>query len=382
MPPTRPSSDDREADPARILLIRPSALGDVCRTVPVLAALRTRWPKARIDWLVQEGFEQAIAAHPALTANGGGPILFPRQRFRRWATPTTAAAIVRWMNGLRHARYDLVIDAQGLFRSGLFAWWTRAPRRFGHADAPELAWLGVNHRVPPQPPPPSHPRAASHTVDRMLALAAAAGAPVTTPQPDMRLYSRPDDRAWLRSQPWFVAVSPKPGESSPAAARYAVIAPTSRWPGKRWPAERHAHVARALLDDPAANLQAVVLVGSASERSQCGPALELAKSDRRVVDLLGGTTVGQLLALIEPASLVIGSDSAALHMAVGFDRPLVGLFGPTRIEQVGPYRRDADVIQHVTPADRLDHKDETAGRELMGRITVDEVIAASVARLR
>jgi ADP-heptose:LPS heptosyltransferase len=69
--------------------------------------------------------------------------------------------------------------------------------------------------------------------------------------------------------------------------------------------------------------------------------MELAAREPRVIDLVGKTTVGQLMALVQGASLVIANDSAALHMAVGFDRPSVGLFGPTRLELVGPYQKHA-----------------------------------------
>lgn len=60
------------------------------------------------------------------------------------------------------------------------------------------------------------------------------------------------------------------------------------------------------------------------------------------------------------AALVVANDSAALHMAVGFGRPLVALYGPTRAPLVGPYGRETDAIQHVQPEERFDHKD--AGR--------------------
>ena len=85
------------------------------------------------------------------------------------------------------------------------------------------------------------------------------------------------------------------------------------------------------------------------------------------------------MALVESSSLVIANDSAALHMAVGFDRPMVALYGPTRVDRVGPYGREADVIQHVTPSDRLDHKDGAAGRALMERIGVEEVVSRATA---
>jgi ADP-heptose:LPS heptosyltransferase len=87
------------------------------------------------------------------------------------------------------------------------------------------------------------------------------------------------------------------------------------------------------------------------------------------------------MAVVEGSRLVVANDSAALHMAVGFGRPIVGLYGPTRLDLVGPYGRAAEVIQHVGPGDRLDHKDEGTGRALMERIAVEEVIAAAGARL-
>src|SRR5690606_20449754 len=90
---------------------------------------------------------------------------------------------------------------------------------------------------------------------------------------------------------------------------YAVIAPTSRWPAKRWPADRFAELARALL--ASGRLQAVALVGGAGERDQCAPALELARDDIRVVDMVGKTSVAGLMRLIEGAALVVANDSAA-----------------------------------------------------------------------
>lgn len=361
-------------EPQRILLIRPSALGDVCRSVHVLVALREKWPNARIDWLVQDTFAEAIAPHPALTAHGGGPLLFPRKAFSKWWKPSVLPKFLRWLRELRRNRYDLVVDAQGLFRSGFFAWVTGSPRRVGFAGAPELAWLGYNEHVPA----PSAEDA--HTVDRMTRLALAAtgkawDAELTVPDcAAMRLYVRETDRAWAR------AIRNSSGEE--IRWKIVVIAPTSRWAGKLWPGDRFAALAETLLTDGTASVGAIVVVGSASERAQCEPLLAMCAKEPRIVDLVGKTSIGQLMAVIERSSLVIGSDSAALHMAVGLERPIVGLFGPTRIETVGPYRRSGDVLQRLRPGDRLDHKDEASGRELMARITTDEVVSAALTRLR
>ncbi len=338
------------AVPERILIIRPSALGDVCRSVPVLVSLRRAYPRARIDWLVHEGFTHAVEAHPDLSR----VVAFPRKALGAAMASLRVGPAVDFIKQLRREGYDLVLDAQGLARSGFLAWATRAPRRVGYADAREMGWLGLTER--------HHVPRALHSVDRMLGLVRAMG---VEPIADMRLYTPPEAR---------IAAD---ADAALAGKRYAVLAPTSRWPGKQWPAERFAALAPRLLE---MRLDAVVVVGSASERGQIGPLLDAALAARlggRLVDRVGATTVGGLMALVERAALVVANDSAALHMAVGFETPAVALFGPTRADRVGPYRRESSVVQHLRPGERLDHKDLALGRRLMERITVDEVAERS-----
>lgn len=328
--------------PTKILLIRPSALGDVVRTVPALVSLRRAYPTARIDWLVQDDFQDAIAHHPDLSR----VIPFPRRVFGHQLTRAQFGPFRAFLRELRETGYDLVYDLQGLARSGMMAHATRAPRRVGFADARELGWLGLTERIPVS--------ADMHTVERMLALIHASGTP---PVRDMRLYLAEKDRLSTLADPEL----PSDG--------YAVLAPGSRWPGKRWPDDRFAAVAQHLVRR---GLK-VCLVGSRGEREQCGRCLDLADRNPKIIDRMGKTTIGQLMSIIRYSTMVIANDSAALHIAVGFDRPSIALFGPTRVDRVGPYRREADVIQHIEPTDDLDHKHASSGLALMKRITVEEV---------
>ncbi len=340
------------ATPSRILIIRPSALGDVCRTVPVLASLKLAFPQARIDWLVQREFADAVRAHPDLDR----VVPFDRKLLGRSLRRLNPMPTLRLLSVLRRERYDMVVDAQGLFRSGLFAYATGARRRLGDLNARELAWLFCNERYRIDKD--------RHTVERMLGILDAAGIPTTG---DLRLHTPPESRAQIDGH------GPELREDG-----YIVVAPTTRWPAKRWPADRLARVCERLLDE---SQHRIVLVGAAGERDQCGPLTELAERDPRVIDMLGKTSVGDLMAVIERCDLFLGSDSAALHIAVGMSRPLVALYGPTRVDLVGPYRRELDVIQHLEPTDVLDHKDP-ASRAIMERIGVDEVADACLERLR
>jgi heptosyltransferase-1 len=351
------------APPNRILIIRPSALGDVARSVPLLGNLRRAFPNAAIDWLVQEGFEDVLRPHPLVSE----VLTFPRKEFGRWAKGLKLGALRRYLHSLRDRRYDLVIDAQGLFRSGLLTWATKAPRRVGYSDAREL---GPLKRIAYTDLVPSDIE--THTVERMANLTLpllrevlGPGAAVDVSAEAMRLYA--DGAAAL----WAEGVLPPLANPE---AKTIVLAPTSRWPGKQWPDDRFAALAKHLMDKG----HRVVLVGGKNEAAQIPACLRVFDATLPTGrNLLGRTSIAQLMAVLARADLVVANDSAALHIAVGFGRPVVALFGPTRSHRVGPYPVAAHrVLQHVTPADSMVHKDEANGRRLMERITLEEVVEA------
>ena len=357
-----------------ILLVRPSALGDVCRTVPVLVSLRRAYPDARIDWLVRDSFIDAVRAHPALTS----AIPLERVAYSQQLKRLTLNKFRRWLRDLAAPQYDMAFDCQGLFRSGFLAWASGAPRRVGLSNARELGWLWLNERY--------YAGWEHHAVDRMLLVIQQSG---IEPVRDMRLYTTPEHRAFVDNDPELAGKS------------YAVIAPTSRWPGKRWPADRFAEIIRWLLSDARATggrfgtpvspsspppLDRVVIVGTNSERSDIQPLLDLAQSDSRggVLDRVGATNIGQLMALIESSAFILANDSAAIHMAVGFNRPGIALYGPTLTHEDGPYTghhpvQPITVLQHLSRGEIISPKDETRAVALMQRISTDEVKQAIAA---
>ena len=326
--------------PKRILFIRPSALGDVCRSVPVVASLQAYWPDTEIDWLVQADFAHAISAHPAVHET----ILFERNELRRWYFPRGFFKMICFLRLLKAKNYDLVLDGQGLGRSGLFAWGTKAQRRIGSKHAREFGWLGYNERVQVQ---------AEHTVDQMLALSEAVGAPMPA---DMQLYVRSEDTEWWVSF-----------QEEHVLQKYVVVAPTSRWKSKQWPIERFVTVAQAAQEKG----YAVVVVGAPSEADQIQELVEL----EGVVNVLPVLTVGRLLAVIAKAHAVVANDSAVLHIAVGFSRPILGLYGPTNPAVVGPYKQESSVLAAKVDYNNISYRSHSLGDSIMRTIEVDEVIS-------
>lgn len=341
-----PGVSSKMDQPNRILIVRPSALGDVCRTVPVLVTLRSAHPRATIDWIVQDEFAAAIASHPDLDE----AVTFPRRRFARWwRSPQAALEMWRWFEALRRRRYDLVLDFQGLSRSGLITLGTRARRRVGVRSAREFGWLAYNVRHAPAP--------ARHEVERMMSIVVAEG---LEPVYDMRLYAAEADRSWWQA---------RRAELDMPSARYAVLAPTSRWPSKSWPQESFSALIEPLRGR---GFQRIVLIGSPSE---CDQVDRITRTPGIVVDLVGKTDVGRMMAVIAGASLVIGNDSAPLHLAVGFDRPCVGLYGPTDPAQQGPYGHQATTrICRGQSAGAANFKSPRLGDRLMRLIPPSEVL--------
>ena len=344
MEPRMPVPNPVLNTPRRILLIRPSALGDVCRTVPVLASLKQAFPDADIDWLVNDAYVDAVAAHPDLHE----VVPFPRRRFAHWwRSPRIAKELAAYCRTLRQRDYDLVLDCQGLGRSGLLSWATRAPMRIADRHAREWGWLGATCRIDTS--------ANAHDVDRMLALLEGCSVPVVK---DMRLHVPESDRAVWRGLDF-------PGGD------YAVLAPASRWNTKAWPAEKWAALAEAILDG---RCEHILLIGAPNEREAVSAVHDaLSTAGDRVHDMAGRTSVGGLMAVIEGACITVSNDSAALHMAVGLGGRCVGLYGPTNPDKVGPYALEDRVVR-ATVTEPVHYRDTSIGDSIMDRIEVDEVL--------
>jgi len=305
------------APPERVLIVKPSALGDVVTAVPVLRGLRRTFPDARISWLLSDACAPILAHDADLDET----IPFPRRQLGPWWRSPSAARLLReFLRTLRRGAFDWVIDLQGLFRSGLFARVTGARVRAGFADAREGAWAFYTHRVRPEE---------RHTVDRNLALASSLG--VDARREDMTLSPSPAAREFAEGLR---------GRIDPAGGGFLAFVPPTRWETKSYPPRRWRTVAAAF-----AGRMPVALLGTRSDRALCERVAKGAAGN--VVNLAGETTIPQMVALIASAACVVCSDSAAQFIAQAVGVPVVTLMGPTRPERTGPILRGQAVVADV-----------------------------------
>ena len=225
----------RRHSPRRICIIKPSSLGDIAHSLPILPALRRLFPDAQVSWVVNGPFRSLLEGHRDLDH------VLAYQRGSGISKQSVLAS-ARLCGELREQRYDLTIDLQGLLRSGLMTASTRAPVRVGLADAREGAgWFYTDHV--------EAPRFQLHAVDRVLRVAQALG--LADPRPEFHLPIRAVDRRWARE-----ALAPLPRPR-------LILNLGARWLTKRWPPEHFAEIARRAAREFGAGL---VSVGASEDR--------------------------------------------------------------------------------------------------------------------
>src|SRR5438128_10058988 len=200
-------------DYSRILIIKPSSLGDIVHALPAAAALRRLYPAAALTWLVKPEWSEILEGNPGIDEI----VILPTSA-RRW---------LQTVRLLRAKRFDLVVDLQGLLRSGLLAWLTGAPMRVGYAAAREGSWVFYTHRVPLPVAKAPWRLLDMHAVDRNLAVVASLGAEIGNPQ--VSIPSFPSDQ--LAVEAWLRAAGVQPGD------QLVAIAPVDRRGVRGWALE-------------------------------------------------------------------------------------------------------------------------------------------------
>ena len=272
----------------RILLIKTSSLGDVVHNLPVVTDLRTRFPAADIDWVVEEAFADIPRLHPGV----GQVIPVAVRRWRRsLLSPQTWREIGSLRKRLGAARYDIAIDTQGLLKSALIT--RMAPtRRCGYAadSAREpLASRFYDARF--------EVAKALHAVERNRRLAAMAGGYTSNGAPDYGIAAVP---------------APTPGPTA------VLLTATSR-DDKLWPEDRWIALGCEL---QARGLYCLLPAGNSLERERA----ERIASRIPQANLLPPSGLGELAGQLSAARIVVGVDTGLVHLAAALGRPTLALF--------------------------------------------------------
>jgi ADP-heptose:LPS heptosyltransferase len=280
-------------------LIKPGSMGDVIHALPVASSIHNAWPETKITWIVDPRWEPLLRGNPAIHHIH----LFPREDFRGVAGFCRS---LPWYRGLRTLQPAAALDLQCLLRSGVMAACSGAQTIYGLDDAREGAGFFYTNKI--------CVRRDEHAVRRYLRSIHALRIDPSTP--------------WKWNLP-----AGEPCRAFSPSAPYIVLHPFSRGAGKSMePASIRAFV-KAF---QSRSRSQILLVGAGS----CGEDF-----GNGVVDLLGKTSLLELLGLLRGAEFVVSVDSGPMHLAAALNVPLLSIHTWSDPRLVGPYSESAWIWQ-------------------------------------
>ena len=335
----------------KILIVKLSSLGDVVQTFPVLPLLRKEYPEAHISWLVEEEAAELLMDHPLIDQ----VLVFRKNRwlkelsnYRKWTQ--VFKELSNFIRDLRYYSYDLVIDFQGLLKSGIFVGVCRGKRKVGFAPAREKSHIFLNEKIP-------CPRASLHAVERYILLIESLGCSRFYPQflIPIRQVHRDKVLGFLKEK------------NINSGQTIALLHPGTRWKTKMWKEENWAALGDLLYQKSGVP---VIFTGSRVEVSLVDSVIE--RMQFPGINTAGKWGLKELAFLQKQADIMVTPDSGPMHLAAAMGTPVIALFGPTDPALTGPFGSIHRVV--AKPVDcRPCFLRECSSNKCMNQISVREV---------
>ncbi|MFK8031799.1 MAG: glycosyltransferase family 9 protein [Gammaproteobacteria bacterium] len=332
--------------PQKICLLRLSAIGDTCNVVPTVRQLQKAFPNCSITWII------GAVEHRLLGS-------FPGVEFITVDKTDSKKAARKLRKQIKSVQYDVLLHMHASMRANLVSRHIRAHRKIGfdRGRARDFQWLFCKESI--------EAKQNSHVVDGFLQFAEHLGVATQPPQ-------------------WNLAIAP---EAADFARRYTrkpslIISPCSsdrRQNFRNWSIENYIRLARYATDE--FGLQVILTGGPTDLEKDYGQRIG---AEAAVTNLIGNTSLPQLLALLQQARVVVCPDSGPAHMANAVNTPVVGLFATSNRFRTGPYRsQDFAADRYPDAVEKYLHKTVDEVRwgqrvrdpDAMSLITFDDVAA-------
>jgi len=376
-----------------ILIVKLSAIGDVIHTLPALDTLHHEFPGSNITWLVEEKAYDIIKDHPYLKR----VVVSKRKRWLQNLKKTslwipTFKEIVGFIRELRLQDYDLIIDFQGLLKSGLLVFLSRGKRKIGYDKTREMSHLFLSERIP-QYPLDQHAVERNINIVRYLAVKPdrVAFAPLEK-NPHNLLQSEKNDKfkCGLKHHQSFLTGFAIPiSEEDKRKVECFLLShriETSRplitinsqagWMTKLWQPLKMAKLSDRLIENYDAQ---IVFTGGEDDYQSVEDILSL--MEHKALNISGKTGLKEIAYLLSLSDLMITTDSGPMHIASAMGTPTVALFGPTAPWRTGPYCNNAVIIRNnLSCSPCFKRKCDT--KACMKEISVERVLDAVEKQLK
>jgi heptosyltransferase I len=331
--------------PSSLCILRLSAVGDICHTLPVVRTIQHAWPQTQLSWIV--GKLEASLIRDISDINF---IIFDKSK--GWY------AYRQVSQQLKGQHFDALLHMQMSIRSSIINRLVHTPIRLGfdRERAKDLQWLFNNHQIL------AHPQ--QHVMDSFFGFTETLGIKQRQLRWDIPIADQ--ERTYI--------------EELLPPGTILVISPCSSMSYRNWIAERYAAVADYASEQLGLS---VVLSGGPSplERKFGEDIQRHAKTP--LTNLIGKTNLKQLLALLDCAWALISPDSGPAHMATAVNTPVIGLYACTNPDRARPYfsadttidrYHEAVIDKHGKPPKQLPWGLRIRDSGTMARITVMDVI--------
>ncbi|MGB1263113.1 MAG: glycosyltransferase family 9 protein [Cognaticolwellia sp.] len=336
-----------------LCLLRLSAIGDVCHAVALVQNIQRQWPETKITWVIGK-----IEASLLQGLEGVEFVIFDKAAGLKGYRDLHAT--------LKHREFDVLLHMQVALRASLASLCIPAKVKIGFDSqrAKEGQWLFSNKKIAPQTQP--------HVLDGFMGFAQALGLDVTPPVWHMPIAD--DDQLWASEKLSVGNSSEKP---------IAIICPAASKAERNWHAEGYSQTAEYLTS---LGFKVVICGGPTTAEKLLAEAIiarsDFSQGDKSIQNLVGQTSLKQLLALLSLAHIVIAPDTGPAHMAVTVDTPVVGLYAHSNPKRTGPYHYLHYVVSAYESAVQSQYKQSVEhlpwgirakGKDLMMQISIKEV---------
>lgn len=289
-------------------------MGDIVMASGLPSSLKQHFDNdVTISWLVESPYVSLLTQHPHVD----NVISWPKQEWRALAKSrryiTLLKAIWRFRRTLKCYNFEVVIDAQGLLKSAILAWFTGAPKRVGFNSKERSQWLITE----------SFDKPLSNDISSEYKFLAS------------QFSSAPYKLLITTSEAQRAAVSAVLRRHNIDTSTYIGIAPFTTRPQKHW-LKTYWHALIELLGN--AGYQVIILGGPADKQQ----GLHMAEGFNHCISLAGALSLMESAAAIEQCQALIGVDTGLTHMGIAFERPTVAIFGSTR-----PYTHTQNPLARV-----------------------------------
>lgn len=329
--------------PKKLCILRLSAIGDVCHAVAMVQAIQRQYPDCEITWVI--GKVEAM-----LLKN------LPNVRFVIFDKKAGWKGYQDLRKALADDHFDVLLHMQVALRASIASLMIKAKTKIGfdRFRAKEGQWLFTNAQVKPQEQP--------HVLDGFMAFAEKIGVSDIAPRWEMPISD--EDQLWASGQ----LSSDKP---------IAIICPAASKAERNWHATGYGEVAHHLVQKGFT----VVICGGPTELEQKLAKMIQANCPESLVNMVGKTSLQQLLACLKLAHFVIAPDTGPAHMAVTVGTPVIGLYAHSNPQRTGPYSSQHYVVSYYQQAIQAQHHQPIAKLpwgirakgELMDNIKIEQV---------